>query len=87
MKWFLFGIATAVILGFASENPERSRVTSRILDPAIHKRTGRDPEDRGSNDPAKISEKMWDKTLADSYPCSDPPSTIPNPSEEDSLAS
>jgi len=30
---------------------------------------------------------MMDKTLADSYPASDPPSTIPNPdAEEDSEA-
>ncbi|HYN15177.1 MAG TPA: hypothetical protein VES66_05230 [Terriglobales bacterium] len=32
-------------------------------------------------------EKMMDKTLEDSYPASDPPSTIPNPDpEEDSEA-
>jgi hypothetical protein len=29
-----------------------------------------------------MREKMMDKTLADSYPASDPPSTIPNPSED-----
>jgi hypothetical protein len=27
-------------------------------------------------------EKTMDKTLADSYPASDPPSTIPNPSDD-----
>lgn len=45
---------------------------------------GRDPEDRpvASNDLSGIREKMLDKTLADSYPASDPPSTIPNPSAD-----
>lgn len=43
---------------------------------------GRDPEDRwvAADDQAAIREKMLDKTLADSYPASDPPSTLPNPS-------
>ncbi len=42
----------------------------------------RDPEDRSvaANDQAAIREKMLDKTLADSYPASDPPSSLPNPS-------
>ncbi len=42
----------------------------------------RDPEDRsvGADNLAAIREKMFDKTLADSYPASDPPSTLPNPS-------
>ncbi len=46
--------------------------------------TGRDPEDRpvASDDLWSIREKMLDKTLADSYPASDPPSTIPNPSTD-----
>ena len=47
----------------------------------------RDPEDRDI-DPRSLREirdKMMDKTLADSYPASDPPSTIPDPAEEDSL--
>jgi hypothetical protein len=29
------------------------------------------------------TEKTLDKTLADSFPTSDPPSTIPNPGESD----
>jgi hypothetical protein len=28
-------------------------------------------------------ERSMDKTLADSFPASDPPSTIPNPCEDD----
>ncbi len=41
----------------------------------------RDPEDRpvAGGDENAIREKMLDKTLADSYPASDPPSTLPNP--------
>jgi hypothetical protein len=46
----------------------------------------RDPEDRviEPTDPDAIREKMFDKTLADSFPASDPPSSIPDP-EEDSF--
>ena len=42
----------------------------------------RDPEDRHvpPRDEAAVREKMFDKTLADSYPASDPPSSLPNPS-------
>ncbi len=42
----------------------------------------RDPEDRSvaPDDSAAVREKMFDKTLADSYPASDPPSTLPDPS-------
>ena len=45
----------------------------------------RDPEDRPTKTEQELREKMFDKTLADSFPTSDPPSTIPNPSEDDSL--
>lgn len=46
----------------------------------------RDPEDRAvaANDAAAMREKNMDKTLADSFPTSDPPSTVPDPSEEES---
>jgi hypothetical protein len=59
-----------------------------IPDPAVHTKTGRDPEDRPVNSQSKehVREKMLDKTIADSFPTSDPPSSIPNPSEDDSLA-
>jgi len=48
----------------------------------------RDPEDRSvaTDDLEAIREKMFDKTLADSYPASDPPSTLPDPSV-DSISS
>jgi hypothetical protein len=46
----------------------------------------RDPEDRvvEPTDREAIREKMFDKTVADSFPASDPPSSIPDP-EEDSF--
>jgi hypothetical protein len=49
---------------------------------------GRDPEDRVilRDDRLQISEKMFDKTLADSFPASDPPSSTPDPAEEDSFS-
>lgn len=49
-------------------------------------RSGRDPEDRPTNSREDIREKMLDKTIADSFPTSDPPSSIPDPSEDDSMA-
>lgn len=47
----------------------------------------RDPEDRDVHraNIRKLREKMMDKTLADSYPASDPPSSIPDPGEDDSM--
>ncbi len=44
----------------------------------------RDPEDRAINeeDASQVREKMLDKTLADSFPASDPPSTDPAPATD-----
>jgi hypothetical protein len=36
----------------------------------------------GSDDMEAMREKTLDKTLADSFPASDPPSSIPDPSED-----
>ncbi len=33
----------------------------------------------------EVREKMLDKTLADTYPASDPPSSIPDPAADDSI--
>jgi hypothetical protein len=43
----------------------------------------RDPEDRsvGTHDVRAKREKSLDKTIADSFPTSDPPSSIPDPIE------
>ncbi|HEU5406671.1 MAG TPA: hypothetical protein VFU48_02820 [Nitrospira sp.] len=40
-----------------------------------------DPEDRviDEQNGSQVREKMLDKTLADSFPASDPPSSIPDP--------
>jgi len=45
---------------------------------------GRDPEDREvkSGDRKAKREKMMDKTIADSFPASDPPSSLPDPNED-----
>ena len=47
----------------------------------------RDPEDRAIDeaDPAAVKDKMMDKTVADTFPASDPPSSMPDP-DEDSFA-
>ena len=47
-------------------------------------RDTRDPEDRvvDASDREGVREKMFDKTVADSFPASDPPSTIPDPQED-----
>jgi hypothetical protein len=44
----------------------------------------RDPEDRVIQpaDLGAIREKMFDKTIADSFPASDPPSSLPDPQED-----
>jgi hypothetical protein len=49
--------------------------------------SSRDPEGRpvNKNDEVEVREKTLDKTLADSFPTSDPPSSIPDPSQDDSL--
>jgi hypothetical protein len=50
----------------------------------MSERRTRDPEDRvvEPNDREGAREKMFDKTLADSFPASDPPSSIPDPKED-----
>jgi len=66
---------------------EKENNSCATKDPT-HGNTGRDPEDRTVNREREqeLREKMMDKTLADSYPASDPPSSIPDPAEDDSAA-
>lgn len=45
----------------------------------------RDPEERPAQCAKEIRDKMLDKTLADSFPTSDPPSSIPDPCADDSM--
>lgn len=51
-----------------------------------HLGSRRDPEERPSMSNEETREKMLDKTLADSFPTSDPPSSIPDPAADDSMA-
>lgn len=46
--------------------------------------TPRDPEDRAidETDIEEKKEKMMDKTIADTFPASDPPSSLPNPNDD-----
>ena len=48
----------------------------------------RDPEERrvDTEEKKEIRDKMLDTTLAASFPTSDPPSSIPDPQEDDSFA-
>ena len=53
----------------------------------IEQENPRDPEDRlVAPAPECIRDKMLDKTIADSFPTSDPPSSMPDPSADDSFA-
>jgi hypothetical protein len=49
---------------------------------------GWDPEDCVilRDDRSQVREKMFDKTLADSFSASDPPSSTPDPAEADSFS-
>ena len=50
-----------------------------------HRGSRRDPEERPARDCQEVRDKMLDKTLADSFPTSDPLSSIPDPCADDSL--
>jgi hypothetical protein len=45
-----------------------------------HVGSRRDPEERHTHHESQERERSFDKTLADSFPTSDPPSSIPDPS-------
>jgi gas vesicle protein len=84
------GVLFAPNAGKATRNIARTRMAEwfRWDDnrSARHEGYGsrRDPEERTVNhdDEQRIREKMLDKTLADSFPTSDPPSSIPDPSSD-----
>lgn len=80
------GCATEAQLAYLPAPVEGA--AGQAIETAIVADLRRDPEDRRvtSFDDQETKEKMFDKTLADSYPASDPPSSIPDPSE-DSMAS
>jgi hypothetical protein len=68
--------------------PQSPQVTPNTPDPANSNNLNRDPEDRKTieTEEDSVREKMMDKTLADSYPCSDAPSSIPDPGADASMA-
>ena len=70
LMWVGSNPSDAVRIGLISGSDQNDR------------RDVRDPEDRHvpEMNEAAVREKMLDKTLADSYPASDPPSSLPNPS-------
>jgi hypothetical protein len=49
----------------------------------------RDPEDREIDESSEREkkDKMMDKTIADTFPASDPPSSLPDPDEDSFAAS
>jgi hypothetical protein len=51
-----------------------------------HPGSRRDPEERPVSHEEERKEKAHDKTLADSFPTSDPPSSIPDPAQDDPAA-
>jgi hypothetical protein len=69
---------------------DRAKGSPQIThDEREHSGSGRSPEERkkaeGNSQEAEHQrrERALDKTLADSFPTSDPPSSIPNPGDED----
>lgn len=58
-----------------------TEVITEKIETHANDRDHRDPEDRLIDDECETDrrEKMMDKTLADSFPASDPLSSLPNP--------
>ncbi|MBO0912033.1 MAG: hypothetical protein J2P13_09585 [Acidobacteria bacterium] len=52
----------------------------------VRQRNPRGQEQRETEERRKREEESLDRTLEDSFPASDPPSTIPNPEDEDENA-
>jgi hypothetical protein len=67
-----------------TKNPAGNQDPENCL--SVNPNQKRDSEDRTPDNKRAIREKNLDKTIADSFPTSDPPSTIPNPEEEDDAA-
>jgi hypothetical protein len=70
-----------------AESPEKVSIPGQAggglkPDPEVEG-SGRDPEERPTTCSRDVREKALDKTLADSFPSSDPPSTIPDPCADD----
>ena len=50
----------------------------------LQNQVARDPEDRRIDESSaeEKKDKMMDKTIADTFPASDPPSSIPDPDDD-----
>ncbi len=77
----------------AGETPRGNKGTPQVTpDEREHTGSRRDPEERpkvkgeAEDELRQMKERTHDKTLADSFPTSDPPSTIPDPSEDEDAA-
>ncbi len=88
MKRFLasFGAGFITALFVVPESRRRIRQLLSARRPYQRRYVWRDPDDRLARSQPDIRDKMMDKTLADSFPASDPPSSIPNPSEDSIVA-
>jgi len=66
---------------------EDRRIRSHQEPLVYSNKDSRDPEDRlvDERDPLARKDKMFDKTIADTFPASDPLSSLPDP-DEDSFA-
>ncbi len=93
MKRFLAVLGTGFVLGLvlAPESGKQLRTRLRRMfragrKPWIRRYQWRDAEDRLAMCERDIREKTLDKTLADSFPASDPPSSIPDPCADSMVA-
>ncbi len=68
--------------GEVDMSPEKQGAPQITPHDPEHKGGLRDPEDRLARSEGQQRDRGLDKTLADSFPTSDPPSTIPDPNLE-----
>ena len=76
-----------MMIGITSEDDRlelRDRILKELEPISAEAQRANLPGEAGAREEAR--EKMLDKTLADSFPTSDPPSSIPDPEADDSLA-
>ncbi len=88
MKRFLAYFSAGFVLAVLAIPESRRKVRQLVLGrkPSQSRYLWRDPDDRLARNEPEVREKMMDKTLADSFPASDPPSSIPNPAEDSLVA-
>ncbi len=89
MKTFLAGIGVGFVLGFvvAMDSSLVRRVRALLCAKPYYRRyLWRDPETRLVSCERTVRERTLDKTLADSFPASDPPSSLPDPCEDSMVA-